>query len=394
MLASSSNTASSVNTASVWRGKGLWRAVVVVFATLLAPIVAAVLVYHLDSFDPSPIPLQDLSSAVPVAALMVNDHMLEGAEFLGKGQLEGPEDIAYDAKSQVIYTGCRDGWIKRVTVNESSAASQVQNFVNTGGKPLGLVFGHNNELIVADASKGLLNVSEGGAVELLTDGAEDLKFKLTDAVDVAEDGIIYFTDASYKYDAHHAVWDFLEGRPYGRLCSYNPVTKETKVLVRDLYFANGVAVSPDQNYVILCETPRRRCRKINIQGEKKGEIERFVNDLPGYPDNIHYDGEGHYWIGFSWGIVKGWEMAYRYPFIRKITALLVKYAGRPSIEKNGGVFVVDLEGKPVAHYYEPELSMITSGIKIQNYLYCGSIKYQFIIRLNLDQYPARHSSYK
>lgn len=103
--------------------------------------------------------------------------------------------------------------------------------------------------------KGLLKVSEDGVIELLTDSAEGQQFKLTDGVDVAEDGIIYFTDATYKYSMHEFALDILEGRPHGRFLSYNPSTQETKVLVRDLYFANGVAVSPDQKFVVFCETP-------------------------------------------------------------------------------------------------------------------------------------------
>ena len=44
----------------------------------------------------------------------------------------------------------------------------------------------------------MLKVSPDRKVELLTDSAEGLKFALTDGVDVAADGTIYFTDASYK----------------------------------------------------------------------------------------------------------------------------------------------------------------------------------------------------
>lgn len=92
-------------------------------------------------------------------------------------------------------------------------------------------------------------------IKLLTDEAEGKKFKLTDGVDIARDGTIYFTDASYKYEFEKYLYDLFESRPYGRLLSYNPNTRETKVLLRDLYFPNGVAVSPDQNSVIFCETP-------------------------------------------------------------------------------------------------------------------------------------------
>ena len=90
---------------------------------------------------------------------------------------------------------------------------------------------------------------------LLTDEAEGLKFKLTDGVGVTEDGMIYFTDASYMYAFEDHLYDILGRHPYGRLLSFDPNTGETKVLLRDLYFPNGVAVSPDQNSLIFCETP-------------------------------------------------------------------------------------------------------------------------------------------
>lgn len=103
--------------------------------------------------------------------------------------------------------------------------------------------------------QGLLKVSPvDRKAELLTDTAEGVKFKLTDGVDVAGDGTIYFTDASYKYNLANHMTDILEARPYGRLLSFDPATGKTAVLARDLYFANGVAVAPDLRSLIYCET--------------------------------------------------------------------------------------------------------------------------------------------
>jgi hypothetical protein len=65
-----------------------------------------------------------------------------------------------------------------------------------------------------------------------------------------------------------------------------------------------------------------------------------------------------------------------------------KYIGRPNMEKNGGVLAVDLAGKPTAYYLDPGLSIVTTGIKIGDHLYCGSLVSPYIIRLNLKQYPA------
>ncbi|KAF3440859.1 hypothetical protein FNV43_RR19145 [Rhamnella rubrinervis] len=358
---------------------------------VIVPVSAALVLYQLDSFDPAPLPVHELVGPVATSPKR-NERLLHGSELVGVGSLLAPEDVAYDSKSGLIYTGCMDGWIKRVTVNESATESLVENWVNTGGRPLGLAHGLNNQVIVADADKGLLSISEEGKVEVLTDEAEGVKFKLTDCVDIATDGIIYFTDASHKYSLKHFAFDILEGKPNGRLMSYDPTTKQTKVLLHDLYFANGIAVSPDQSYLIFCETTMRRCRKYHLQGRNKGSVDKFIDRLPGMPDNIRYDGEGLYWIALVTEITPFWNLAVRHPFIRKVLAIMDRYVGRPQTEKNSGVFAVDLEGKPVAHYYDPGLSLLSTGIKIGNHLYCGSVVYPYIIRLNLEQHPAQPTS--
>ena len=79
--------------------------------------------------------------------------MRRGSEAVGKGHVAGPEDLVYDAAARVIYTGCEDGWIKRVALAESAADSVVESWVNTGGRPLGLALDRNGELIVADSDE-------------------------------------------------------------------------------------------------------------------------------------------------------------------------------------------------------------------------------------------------
>ncbi|CAA0823281.1 Protein STRICTOSIDINE SYNTHASE-LIKE 5 [Striga hermonthica] len=348
----------------------------------IAVVAAAVLVYQLDRFDPAPYP--DLGNGPPLFVPKRNTHMLRGAEKIGYGQLTAPEDIAFDPKTGLIYTGCQDGWLSRV----SPDGSAVDKWVNTGGRPLGIVHGLHGEVIVADADKGLLNISRDGVVELLTDEAEGLSFKLTDAADIGPDGVIYFTDASFRYGFKEHILDLLEGRPNGRLLSYDPSTKRTQVLVKDLYFANGVTVSADQSFVIFCETSMRRCKKYYIQGPRRGSVDIFIDNLPGLPDNIKYDGEGQYWIALTTEAYF-WVLLQRHPFIRKVIAIMERYIGRrPRTEKGGGVIAVDLDGKPTTHYYDRELFLTTTGVKIGEFLYCGSLVSPYILRLNLTHYPA------
>ncbi|CAL4915378.1 unnamed protein product [Urochloa decumbens] len=263
-------------------------------ALVLAPVVLAVALYSPQGFSPAPMP-PEYSYGPDVTAPRHEARALERSERVGEGRLPGPEDLAYDAAGGWLYTGCADGWVRRVSV----PGGDVEDWARTGGRPLGVVLAADGGLVVADADIGLLKVSPEREVALLTDAAEGVKFALTDGVDVAADSTIYFTDASYKYNLANHMTDILEARPHGRLLSFDPATGRTAVLARDLYFANGVAMSPDQSSLIYCETVVRRCSRYHITGDKKGTVEKFIDNLPGVPDNIRYDGEGRYWIALS-----------------------------------------------------------------------------------------------
>ncbi|KAI3668935.1 hypothetical protein L6452_40152 [Arctium lappa] len=363
------------------KASGSWGLGLVFFP--LAVVVMAVLVVQLDTYETVAYPMHELGEQMYVAARK-NAGMVSGLEKIGSGELVGAEDIVYEPKSGLVYTGCHDGWIKRVKL----ADSVVENWVHTGGRPLGIAIDESGDVFVADAYKGLLKVSINGKLELLTHEAEGIKFGLPDGVVVAKNGMVYFTDATYKYSFREALNDLLEGRPHGRLLSYDTSTKQTKVLARDLYFANGVELSPDQDFVIFCETFMRRCSRYYLQGEKRGSTDVFANNLPGLPDNVRYDGDGHYWMALPWDNSLLWKYTQTYPFMRKIFAFTLKHFHKmPDIMKFGGVIVLDLEGKPIGGYYDDTWRMTSSGVKIGEHLYLGSVTKPYILRLNLSQYP-------
>ncbi|CAN8254741.1 unnamed protein product [Cochlearia groenlandica] len=357
------------------------------FFFVIVPFLLSIALYRLDTFDPAPYPPEALIFDTYSIPPLINAGFLAGAEFIGVGLLNGPEDIAYHRGSGLIYTGCVDGWVKRVKAHESGNESVVEDWVNTGGRPLGIAFGLHGEIIVADAYKGLLNISgDGKKTEVLTEEAEGVRFKFTDGVAVADNGVLYFTDASYKYSLREFAFDVLEGRPHGRLLSFDPTTRTTRVLLKDLYFSNGITVSPDQTHLIFCETSIRRCSKYYIND---GRVEIFIQGLTGYPDNIRYDGDGHYWIAMPSAVTTLWKLSVKYPLLRKLTAIAAKYGYEPLFVENAGVLQVDLDGNAVALYSDRTITHITSGVKIGNHLYCGCLVDSRIIRLDLSKYPAQ-----
>eukprot|EP01018_Ginkgo_biloba_P011143 Gb_03382 [translate_table: standard] len=88
---------------------------------------------------------------------------------------------------------------------------------------------------------------------------------------------------------------FLEGDNTGRLIRYNPKTGSTTVLLRELQFPNGVAVSKDGTFLLMSETISCRLLRYWLKGPKMGKVEAFAL-LPGYPDNVRLTERGDFWV--------------------------------------------------------------------------------------------------
>lgn len=128
----------------------------------------------------------------------------------------------------------------------------------------------------------------------------------------------------------------------------------------------------------------QRSRTYWLQGSEKGSTEAFVNDLPGVPGNVRHDGQSNYLIAIPPSISSLVDQMMKDRVLRKIMAIMARRIGLGSVQKNGGIFVVDLEGNPTAHYYDPALSLISSGIKDENQLYSASLQHSHSIRFNLS----------
>jgi sugar lactone lactonase YvrE len=254
-----------------------------------------------------------------------------------------------------------------------------------GGRPLGLDFAPDGALIVADAKKGLLSVAPDGAVTLLTDSADGLRFGFTDDVVVASDGVIYFTDASDKFGFGDHMLDLLEGRGHGRLLRYDPVSKATKVLAQGLYFANGVALAKDESFVVINETYRFRLARHWLRGPKAGTTEPFGTELPGFPDGVSQSGRGTFWVAmFTVRNPAGDFLAPR-PFLKKMVANLPRFLW-PKPEPYGLVIELDETGAPIRSLHDVSgayVEQVTSVHERGDRLYLGHLHRDRITRVPL-----------
>ncbi len=311
-----------------------------------------------------------------------NDRLSEG-ELIANGLVHGPEDTALGFDG-LLYTGLEDGRIVRF--DPDNALETFEEIANTGGRPLGLEFHPDGYLVVADAFEGLLAVDPDGTIRVLTDSVNGERMIFVDDVSIARDGTIWFSDASQRWDLHDNLLDFYERQPTGRLLSYHPGRDETVVHMDGLYFANGVALGPNEDYVLVNETMAYRIARLWLNGPRAGERDFFVEALPGMPDNLSFDGRDTFWVALVVPRNPAAEIGSSSPFLRKMFYRVTELLGISPVVMHGSAIGFDTWGQ-VTHNYQSAsgaVGMTTSVNVHDGDLYVGGLIAPYVVRVELE----------
>lgn len=231
----------------------------------------------------------------------------------------GPESITLDCNGHGPYTGVADGrifkwegfipgWKEFATTSPLRTRllcdrSKDPNREPVCGRPLGLQFDKKTcHLYVADAYFGLMGVGpNGGQAVQLASSAENVPFRFTNSVDIDHDnGIVYFTDSSTRYQRREHLRAALTGDSTGRLMQYDIKTGLVKVLLKRLKYANGVSLSKDKSFVLVSEIGTRQILRYWLKGPKTNTKEVF-SQLHDAPDNINRNDQGDFWVALNDG---------------------------------------------------------------------------------------------
>ena len=321
-----------------------------------------------------PVPISPVAWTPPAAPGLTGDYQqndrLAGTDRLSLGTGFAPEDVAIDAENR-IYAGIDDGRIMRLQAD----GTRPELFANTNGRPLGLKFDGSGNLIVADSIKGLLSIGQAGEVSILSTEADGIAFRITNDLDIAKDGTIYFTDASSRFPLTNYKADILEHQSTGRLLTYDPVSKKSHVLLGGLSFANGVAISPDQSFVLVNETGKYRIHRVWLTREKHGQSEIFIENLPGFPDGISSNGKDKFWLALVTPRDATLDKLLPHPFLRKAVWRLPPFL-RPAPKRYSFVLGLDTNGRVVANLQDGSsgcYAQIANAVEHDGFLYFGSI---------------------
>lgn len=289
----------------------------------------------------------------------------------------GPEDVAVDADGRV-YAGLEDGRILRI----SEEGRVKEKLATTGGRPLGIEVDRDGSLVICDAREGLLRLRPDGRLETLVDSFEGKRLRFTNNAAIAGDGSIYFTDTSQHFGVEDYLLDLIEHSGTGRLFAHRP-DGTTELLLDGLQFANGVALAPDESYVLVAETGSYRIQRYWLTGDTAGRTEVFVDNLPGFPDNMS-EGDGIFWVALPTPRDAIFDAMASWPKLRRIYAALPQVLQRKP-RKYGLVLGFDDDGQVVHNLQDPSgrVEFITGVRWHDGRLYLGSLTTQHVAVLKV-----------
>ena len=307
------------------------------------------------------------------------DTRLDDVELLTVPTGHGPEDVAVGPQGHV-YSGTEQGDLWRWAPGPHAGAVP-DLLASTGGRPLGIeVDPRDGSLIVCDAYRGLLRVTGDGRITDLTHRVGGRRILLCNNAAVARDGVVYFTDSSDRFPVSHWRRDLLEHRPNGRVLAYDPASGRTDVVAEGFHFPNGVALTPAEDALLLCETVAHRLLRVSLPD---GAV-RVLADLPAYPDNMAPVGDGHYWIALASPRVALAEKLLPHPALRRIAAVLPTRL-QPQPLPYTMAALVDGEGRVLRVLHGPagRYVMATGVRQHGDTLWLGSLAERAVARVSL-----------
>ena len=148
------------------------------------------------------------------------------------------------------------------------------------------------------------------------------------------------------------------------------------MLMRDIHFANGVAVSQDGSFVVVAGTFDKKIFRHWLTGPKQGTNEVFVDTLPGTPDGVSLNPRGNFWVAiFLLDNAAASRFIAPLPWVKGFAATFLTGPLLNIPAKIGAILEVHQNGTVLRGFYDPSGKVapsVTSVIERDDKLYLGS----------------------
>lgn len=323
-----------------------------------------------------PVPIDPVAWQAPPDRGLTDPYLpnklLQAASGIDLGPHQGPEDATLGTDN-AVYATTLDGAVLRIR------GTSVEVFARVGGRPLGIETDADGSFVLANAFIGLQRVSRDGEVTTLYGGDDSPVF--ANNLAIGPDGLIYFTEASRKFGAlafgdtmEATLYDVMEHGGHGSVIAYDPATARSEVLMDGLAYANGIAISEAGDFLLVVEMNEYRVLRYWLEGPQRGTSEVFIDNLPGFGDNLKTGLNGRFWLGLAAPRNAIVDRLAEKPLLRKAVMRLPKRL-RPAAELSSHVIAFDREGVILMNMHDPEARYptLTGVLETRDHLFLTTL---------------------
>jgi sugar lactone lactonase YvrE len=187
----------------------------------------------------------------------------------------------------------------------------VTEVARTGGRPLGLAFDRDGNLVICDIGvERVLVLRPDGTLSTLAEEAGGLRLGFPNGAVFDAEGSLYISnsfdtslsalaaaagstpltdhDRLVRLPNERMAAEVRDRAPSGSLCRIGP-GGGSEVLARGLYCPNGIAIDPGETAVYVLQSTLNNCVRVPLAG---GDPEVFA-EFPSPPDGIAFDCDGN-----------------------------------------------------------------------------------------------------
>ncbi len=192
----------------------------------------------------------------------------------GPGDFDGPEGITA-GQDGWLYVSSGDGWIYRIKDSDTEPYAEV------GGRPLGIAFDLQQNLIVCESESGsVLSLSPKGEVSLIADRVGHRKIVRPNFAVFDNKGWLYFSDSGSS-TLEVPVGD-------GAIFRVSP-SGDIEIFADGLFLPNGLVIRQGEHALYIAQSTEDNVLRLTVEtGGRLGEIAVFASGLDSTPDGLAF----------------------------------------------------------------------------------------------------------